>query len=128
MSYIFFEMKDFLYFLNFKYNLSIYNINKPKWKNKSKHCLNKLKYNKFIANSTYKYSPNTTNKALILSHSNFILRNLPQKVNEENQCLPSIYWIPKLHRNSSKARFIIAAPKCYLELLLKSVPSALLSN
>ena len=30
MSYIFFENKNFLYFLNFKYDLSIYNINKPK--------------------------------------------------------------------------------------------------
>ena len=42
-------------------------------------------------------------------------------VNEENRCLPHIYWLPKLHKNPTKARFIILALKCFLKPLLASI-------
>ena len=75
-------------------------------------------------NSTYEYLPNVNKKALIETHSNFLFKNFKLNVDNQNQCLPSIYWIPKLHKNPSKARFIIAAPKCSLKPLSKSLTSA----
>ena len=33
-------------------------------------------------------------------------------VPEESKGLPHIYWLPKLHKNPVKFRFIIAAPNC----------------
>lgn len=67
--------------------------------------------NKVKTDSTYEYLPNTIKEVLIHSHSRFILKNFQQKRKEENQFLPEIYWIPKLHKNSSEAMFIIAPPK-----------------
>ena len=42
-------------------------------------------------------------------------------VNKENKCLSHIYWLPKFHRNPTKAWFIIAAPKCSLKQFSRSV-------
>ena len=35
--------------------------------------------------------------------------------------LPSMYWIPKLHKNPIGERFIIASPECSIKTLLKDV-------
>ena len=32
-------------------------------------------------------------------------------VTTENHHLPNMYWLPKMHKNPIKARFIIASPK-----------------
>ena len=44
-------------------------------------------------------------------------------VKQDNQVLPTIYWIPKLHKNPSKSRFIIASPVSSLKPLTKGVTS-----
>ena len=67
--------------------------------------------NKVKTDSAYEYLPNTVKEVLIHSHSRFILKNFQQKRKEENQFLLDIYWIPKLHKNSSEEMFIIAPPK-----------------
>ena len=41
----------------------------------------------------------------------------------ENECLPHIYWLPKMHKNPIKFRFIIAAPKCATKPLSKALAS-----
>ena len=43
---------------------------------------------------------------------------------EEFNCLPCIYWLPKMHIISSGARFIIAGKKCINKQLIKHVTSA----
>ena len=40
---------------------------------------------------------------------------------EESKYLPHIYWLPKLQKNSTKARFIIAAPKSSLKSFSKTI-------
>ena len=40
---------------------------------------------------------------------------------EENKCLPHISWLSKLHKNPTKARFIIAPPKYFLKPFSKSI-------
>ena len=43
---------------------------------------------------------------------------------EEFNCLPCIYWLPKMHKIPSGARFIIAGKKCINKQLSKHVISA----
>ena len=43
------------------------------------------------------------------------------EVDEINKKLPNIYWFSKLHKNPTKARFIIATPKCLVKSLSKAV-------
>ena len=43
---------------------------------------------------------------------------------EEFNCLPCIYWLPKMHEIPSGARFIIAGKKCINKQLSKHVTSA----
>ena len=50
---------------------------------------------------------------------------LPKKFNifvpEESKKLPHIYWLPKLHKNPIKFRFIIAAPECSIKPLSRTI-------
>ena len=43
---------------------------------------------------------------------------------KEFNCLPSIYWLPKMHKNPSGAGFIIAGKKCINKKLTQHVTSA----
>ena len=42
-------------------------------------------------------------------------------VPEESERLPHIYWLPKLHKNLVKFRFITAAPNCSVKPLSKAI-------
>ena len=42
---------------------------------------------------------------------------------KEFNCLPCIYWVPKIHKIPSGARFIIAAKKCINKQLSKHITS-----
>ena len=41
------------------------------------------------------------------------------RVSGSQKKLPHIYWMPKLHKNPTKFRFIIAAPSCSIKPLSK---------
>ena len=43
---------------------------------------------------------------------------------KEFNCLPCIFWLPKMHKIPSGARFIIAGKKCINKQLNKHVTSA----
>ena len=43
---------------------------------------------------------------------------------EEFNCLPCIYWLPKMHKIPCDANFIIAGKKCINKQLSKHVTSA----
>ena len=38
----------------------------------------------------------------------------------ENHRLPNMYWVPKMHKNSIKARIIIASPKSSIKPLVRT--------
>ena len=44
-------------------------------------------------------------------------------VSKDNKRVPSIYWLPAIHKNSTKARFIIMALACSANPLPKYVTS-----
>ena len=39
----------------------------------------------------------------------------------ENHLLPNMYWMPKMHKNPVKARFIIASPKSSIKPLARII-------
>ena len=41
----------------------------------------------------------------------------------KKNCLPSIYWIPKLHKNPNKVKFMKAVPECSSKSFSKSIIS-----
>ena len=47
-----------------------------------------------------------------------------QNNNEEFNCLPCIYWLPKLHKIPSGAEFIVAGKKCINKGISKHLTSA----
>ena len=85
--------------------------------------LSELKYNQILSNSsssdTYKYVTQPS-ADIIKDHRNQLSAHGLQ-LKEGMDCLPSMYWIPKLHKVPVGNRFIIASPKCSLKPLLKDV-------
>ena len=49
----------------------------------------------------------------------FGIKNIPV----ENHRLSNMYWMPKMHKNPIKARFIIASPKSSIKLLARTITS-----
>ena len=58
--------------------------------------------------------------SVIKRHFKF-LQTCDLKTDEKMEKLPSMYWIPKLHKNPIGERFIIASPECSIKPLLKDV-------
>ena len=78
---------------------------------------------------------NSTNTYMFdnnFSHDDVINNNLSDlkakfgidNVSLSNHCLPNMYWMPKMHKNPIKARFIVASPKCSIKPLAKAITSA----
>ena len=61
----------------------------------------------------------------IVNRHRTTLSQYDNQMKEGMDCLSSIYWIPKRHKNPIGERFIIASPKCSLKPLLKDATSIL---
>ena len=66
---------------------------------------------------------NINHDTLLKKYFDDLLRYFGLSVSEDKKRLPSIYWLPNLHKNSTKARFIIAAPACSANPLPKYITS-----
>ena len=77
--------------------------------------------------STYQQVNDTLHN--VLQHQNNTLDSVFRLKNNDKEfnCLPCIYWLPKIHKISSGARFIIAGKKCNKQLC-KHVTSAFKLN
>ena len=60
---------------------------------------------------------------IVSQHKKDVKEKFGVDVTVENEKLPNIYWLPKLHKNPLKFRFIIAAPSCSVKALSKAVTS-----
>ena len=69
---------------------------------------------------------NKPNNQVISDHTTFLRKKLDLEVDEENKKPPKNYWILKLFKHPSKARFIIAAPQCSSKLLSKALANVLI--
>ena len=56
-------------------------------------------------------------------HSEFLQKHLKPKVSQNNKVLSSTHWIPKLHKNPTKARFVIISWISLLKPLRKLIIS-----
>ena len=76
--------------------------------------------------NTETYKKLSSPKEVIIHHQKDTLKNnFNLDVNQENECLPQIYWLPKMHKTPTKFKFIIAAPKCSIKSLSKSITAIL---
>ena len=73
--------------------------------------------------STYEHIQNTTPNEIIDNHRSNLKEQFHMTVPEEMCTLPDIYWLPKLHKNPIKARFIIGIQKCTVKQLSKDLTS-----
>ena len=81
-------------------------------------CLmNELGFNNTHGNPTY--TPIIIPKEDILENHKSVLSSFGICVNDDNCELPSIYWIPKLHKCPYKQRFIAGSAKCSTKPLSK---------
>ena len=77
-----------------------------------------------VTSNTYQQVNDTLHN--ILQQQNNTLDSVFELKNndEEFNCLPCIYWLPKMHKIPSGARIIIAGKKCINKQLSKHVTSA----
>ena len=71
-------------------------------------------------NPTYKQVDSSKNE-IISSHIDKLKTTYKLTVNSENKDLPSIYWLPKMHKTPIGHRFIIASKKCSIKPLSKNI-------
>ena len=87
------------------------------------HYINTLKQ-ELTGTKAYEET-STDEKSVVNSHSN----NLPYKfavnVKESQDKLPTMYWLPKLHKRPYKARFIANSSSCTTTELSKLLTSCL---
>ena len=70
------------------------------------------------------YSPSHKSKNEIIFDNIQYTKNLGLKVDEKDSNLPIMYWTPKMHKNPTGCRFIIASKHCSTKPLSKSVSNA----
>ena len=74
------------------------------------HYINTLKQE---LNGTKAYEETSIDeKSVVYSHSNEIPNKFAVDVKERQDRLPTMYWLPKLHKRPYKARFIANSSSC----------------
>ena len=63
-------------------------------------------------NSNKTYTPTTFSKGEIINNQLSVLSSFGISVKEEDHQLPSMYWLPKLHKTPYKERYIASSYKC----------------
>ena len=72
------------------------------------------------------YTPvHITNNKVISGHTILLRNKLNLKFIKKSRHLSNICWTSKLRKHPSKARFLIAAPQCFVKPLSKDVTSVL---
>ena len=69
------------------------------------------------------YSISNRSKEDILDENITYNKRLNLEVKDEDNKLPLMYWLPKLHKKPTKARFIIASKHCSTKPLSKAISS-----
>ena len=72
---------------------------------------------------TYEHCKDINHNTLLKNHCDDLFRYFRISFSEDSERLLSIYCLPKLNENSTKARFIISAPKCFVKSLSKYIAS-----
>ena len=73
--------------------------------------------------STYTRILDQSPEDIVSLHNNQLKEEFNIDVDDGMKTLPDIYWIPKLHKNPAKFRFIIASKRCTTKTLSKNLSS-----
>ena len=88
--------------------------------------LNYLNTLKQELNGTKAYEETSIDeKSVVYSHSNEIPNKFAVDVKERQDRLPTMYWLPKLHKRPYKARFIANSSSCATTEISKLLTSCL---
>ena len=74
------------------------------------YFIKKLGINNSLGKLTY--TPTTPTKEEILDNHRSVLCSFGISIKDEELDLPSLYWIPKLHKGPYKQRYIAGSAKC----------------
>ena len=75
------------------------------------------------SSSTYTRIQDQTPDDIVSLHQKQLKDEFNIEIDEGMKTLPDIYWIPKLHKNSAKFRFIIASKHCTTKTVSKNLSS-----
>ena len=101
------------------------NILPPKPKSSFKHLKQGIQefHKKYVLVPADKAANN--DESVVYSHSNEIPNKFAVDVKERQDRLPTMYWLPKLHKGPYKARFIANSSSCPATELSKLLTSCL---
>ena len=77
-----------------------------------------------LGNGSFTYEKASQSKDEIVDENQEYSKRLGYCLSEKEKDLPTMYWIPKMHKNPIKHRFIIASKTCCTKPVSKSVSSA----
>jgi len=86
--------------------------------------VNELGFSSNGGDNTYKQI-NQTPDLIIDKHKKELKRSFKIAVCDDMSVLPSMHWTPKMHKNPSKSRFIVAAAQCTTKELAKDITAIL---
>jgi hypothetical protein len=97
------------------------------------YLIKELSIGNSLGNITY--TPTTPTKEEILDNHRSVLCSFGISTKDEELDIPSLYWIPKLHKCPFKQRYIAGSAKCswkslskFLTCILSAVKTGLQSN
>ena len=74
-----------------------------------------------LGNGSETYEKADRSKDEIIDDNRIYSEKLGYKLSEKEKDLPTMYWIPKMHKNPVKHRFIVASKSCSTKQLSKAV-------
>ena len=83
--------------------------------------IKELGLDKDLGSTTYESMEQNNVNDIVQQQAKYLKKKFNLEVPTESKLLPHIYWLPKLHKNPVKFRFIIAAPNCSIKPLSKAI-------
>ena len=80
-------------------------------------------HHKPLEDKTYIKINNLSKDEIIKQHKTELGRDFGVIIDEDNMSLPGMYWLPKMHKKPSKARFIVAASSGSIKPLARKLTS-----
>ena len=83
--------------------------------------IKELGLDKDLGSTTYESIEQNNVNDIVQQQADYLKKKFNLEVPTESKLLPHIYWLPKLHKNPVKFRFIIAASNCSIKPLSKAI-------
>ena len=88
------------------------------------YYINTLKC-ELVDTNAYKLQPSLSERVIVDGHGCHTALHFGVKAKENQDKVPTIYWLPKLHKNPYKARFIANSSSCRTTDLSKLLTTCL---